>query len=163
MRNDRRARSLSGLAALLVFAVFAAGILAVLLDGAGAYRRLTQRDSRTCDSRTCAQYMATKLRQAPGPDAVELSAFGDGDALVIHQDIKGTDFVTRVYCYDGWLMELFTVADGDFSPADGEQLLPISRLSLAREGQLISVDITDDSGEAIRLTLALRGGEGAQT
>ena len=55
---------LDGLIALLLFGVFAVCVLVVLLTGADAYRRLTQRDEAAYDRRVCAQYMATRLRQA---------------------------------------------------------------------------------------------------
>ena len=59
MRNYTKERSLSTLAALLTFALFAIGILSVLLGGAKVYRRLNQRDQQSYDSRTCAQYNTT--------------------------------------------------------------------------------------------------------
>ena len=67
MKQKIQQKSISGLAALLVFALFAVGILSVLLSGAGAYQRLTRRDRLSYDSRTCAQYVAAKIRQAPAP------------------------------------------------------------------------------------------------
>ena len=70
MKQQKTQQSISALAALLMFGVFAVGILSVLLGGADSYRRLTQRDRVSYDERTCAQYMATKLRQAPSPESV---------------------------------------------------------------------------------------------
>ena len=46
------------LLALLLFGLFSVCVLAVLLTGADAYRRLTQRDRLAFDSRTCTQYVA---------------------------------------------------------------------------------------------------------
>ncbi len=54
---------LNGLMALLLFGVFAACVLAVLLTGANAYRRLTQRDQEAYLRRTCVQYLATRVRR----------------------------------------------------------------------------------------------------
>ena len=53
----------------------------VLLTGAGVYQRLTQRDRQAYDQRTCAQYLAAKVRQAPGPQSVSLSSFGDSASV----------------------------------------------------------------------------------
>ena len=129
---------MSGLVALLTFLLFAISILFVLLNGAGVYRRLTQRDQYSYDSRTCAQYVATKMRQAPSPTAVSADTFGTVDSLVISQHIEGSVFVTRIYCYENWLMELFTLADGDFYPEDGEKILPLSSLSVSQDGSVFS-------------------------
>jgi hypothetical protein len=160
MRRDYTERSVSALAALLLLAVFALGILWVLLSGAGAYRRLTQRDAQSYENRTCAQYVVTRLRQAAGAQAVSLSSFGEGDALLITEQVDGQDYVTRIYCYDGWLRELFAADGLDFAPEDGEKVLQASQLSLSREGDLITARLLDGNGEPVQLQVFLRGGEG---
>ena len=162
MKTDNKERSLSGLAALLVFAVFAVAILSVLLSGAQAYRRITERDRISYDGRTCVQYLATKIRQASEPDAVNVAPFGDGDALLITQRYGDFDYLTRIYCYNGWLMELFTVADGDFAPEDGEKILPLHSLALQAKDGLILIALTDGNGTALDLTLSVRGREELQ-
>ena len=159
MTEQKNARSLSTLAALLTLAVFAVAILSVLLGGAQAYRRLTRRDQAVYDSRTCAQYLTMKLRQAPG--LVSLSEFGDGDAIDILQTYGGTDYVVRIYCYDGWLMELFCLAGAEFDPADGERVLPGSDLAVTENAGLFQLTIVDGSGQKISLALSksLTGGQ----
>ena len=159
MRDRSGKRSISGLAALLLLGVFAVGILAVLLSGARAYQRLTERDRLAYDSRTCVQYVATKVRQAPAPGAVVLSDFGDGDAMIISEEIEGARYWTQVYCYDGWLMELFCVAGGEFSPEDGEKVLPASDLKVTQQGDLLMISVTDGNGEHLQLRFTLRGWE----
>lgn len=159
MRNFFKNRSLSGLVALLTFVLFAISILFVLLNGAGVYRRLTQRDQYSYDSRTCAQYVATKMRQAPSPTAVSADTFGMVDSLRISQDIEGLEFVTRIYCYENWLMEIFMLADGDFLPEDGEKILPLSSLSVSQDGNVFSFILTDTEGKTQQLTISVRGGD----
>lgn len=158
MRNFLKNGSLSGLVALLTFVLFAISILFVLLNGAGVYRRLTQRDQYSYDSRTCAQYVATKMRQAPSPAAISTDTFGTVDSLRISQDIEGLEFVTRIYCYENWLMEIFTLADGDFFPEDGEKILPLSSLSVSQDGSVFSFILTDTEGNTQHLTISARGG-----
>lgn len=139
------------LAALLLLAVFATGVLGTLLGGAGVYRRLTSRDRASYDSRTCLQYIATRVRQAPGQ--VRTAVFGDGDALVIPETVEQETYLTRVYCHDGWLMELFAAADGDFSPEDGEKLLPAQGIALEQDDGLLKVMLTDNAGHIHTLYL----------
>lgn len=155
MKNDKKA--LSALAALLIFAVFAIGILGVLLGGANTYRRLTQRNQSAYDSRTCIQYIATRVRQASSGANVRVESFGDCDALLIYDEIAGETYLTRVYCHDGWLMELFTAAEGGFAPEDGEKLLPAQALTFALTDGLITATLTDDDGSDHQLQLQLRG------
>ena len=159
MKNNNMERSVSTLAALLMFALFAVGILSVLLSGAGVYQRLTQRDQISYDSRTCTQYIATKLRQVPAPGAVAVADFGDGDALVIRETINQEEYLTRIYCHDGWLMELFTGTGGGFSPEDGEKILPLDGMSVEREGSLLTISLSGEDGVAWDLTVSIRGSE----
>lgn len=159
MKESSGNKSISTLAALLLLGVFAVGILSVLLGGANAYRRLTQRDRLAYDSRTCLQYVAAKIRQAPDPRAISFARFGDGDCLVIGEEIDGTAYLTRIYCHDGWLMELFAVVEGDFSPADGEKIMRSQSLSLTRDAGLLLVKLVDGNGRENVITLYLRGGE----
>ena len=157
MNYFNKERSLSTLAALLMFALFAIGILSILLGGANVYRRFTQRDTQSYDRRTCIQYLATKLRQAPAPGAVSVAPFGSGDALLIYETVENETYVTRIYCHDGWLMELFTVANGIFSPEDGEKILPMEEITPKIENALVTIFLTDSSNTRQQVTLQIRG------
>lgn len=152
---------MDNLLALVVFGVFAACVLSVLLTGSEVYRRLTVRDQAAYDRRTCAQYIATKVRQAPGPDSISLSSFGDGDALAVTESIEGEPYVTRIYCHNGWLRELFALDGEDFAPEDGEKVLEAQALSLTLEDGLLWVGITGADESPVRFTLSIRTGEGA--
>ena len=159
-RRRKQKHEITGLIALLLFGVFAVCILSVLLTGADVYHRLTERDRDAYARRTCVQYIATKVRQAPSGDVVDVDSFDGVDALCLTEDINGTAYVTRIYCYDGWLRELFTAEDGDFLPEDGEQIIEVRDMRLALEDGLLTVALTDGAGAETALTLSLRG-EGA--
>lgn len=159
MKDYKSERSVSTVAAVLLLAVFAAGVLGVLLGGAKSYRRLTQRDAAAYDSRTCTQYLVTKLRQSPESGSVQIVSFGDGSALLIPHTVDGEDYMTRIYCHDGWLMELYSIADGEFSPEDGEKILPASDLTITLQQDLLVIGITDGNKQALQMKVSLRGGE----
>ena len=67
---------LEGLMALLLFGVFAVCLLMVLLTGADSYQGLTRRDRISDNRRVCAQYLATRVRQA---DSRYLTISSDGN------------------------------------------------------------------------------------
>ena len=161
MRREKD-HALNGLLALLLFGVFAACVLSVLLTGADVYQRLTERDHSSYESRTAAQYLATRVRQADRSGGVTVGTFGTSDALELWEDVGGEAYLTRVYCYDGWLRELFSGADGDFAPADGEKVLEADglTLTLSPEG-LLTAELTDGEGVSQQVCLYLRSGEEA--
>ena len=161
MKHLKRNKShMEGLIALLLFGVFAACVLSVLLTGAGAYRRLTQRDQTAYSQRTCAQYLATKVRQSPDAQALSVESFGDGDTLVFCEEIGGELYLTRIYCCEGWLCELFSSDQAGMTPEDGEKVLQAQRLDLELEGGLLSITITYADGSQTCLDLSVRDGEG---
>lgn len=150
---------MSALGALALFGVFAACVLAVLLTGAGAYRRLTERDSAAGDRRTRVQYIAARVRQADRPEGVTAGQLGDTPALRVAEP---GGYVTWVYCWDGWLMELYTSEEAGLGPEDGTPLTQASGLSLTESEGLLEVAVTGPDGTEDRLYLALESGEGAQ-
>ncbi len=160
MRENGKAKALTVTAALLVFVVFAAGILSVLLSGAGVYQRLTRRGSLSYANRTAAQYLATRVRQS---EAAPLTGeFGGGDALVLSQTIGTDEYLTRIYCYDGWLRELFTPAGGQFAPEDGEKILPLAALEIEAGQNLLTFRLRQEGGPETVLSLMPRLREGAR-
>ena len=161
MINEHKKHSWSTLTALIMLALFSLSILFALLSGAGVYSRLTSQTRISYDSRTAIQYIATKVRQATTPDAVSVSSFHGTDALCITQSVDGTDYITRIYCYDGYLMELFTIDADGFSPEDGEKILPADDLRIAYVNSLMVITLTDAHGTVRQLKLSIRNGEGA--
>jgi len=160
MRNRQPKHYMDGLLVLLLFGVFAVSILSVLLTGARVYRTLNARDQSSYDRRTAVQFLATKVRQAPG--AVSVAPFGDVEALVLEEEIEGEHYLTRLYCHDGSLRELFSSAADSFEPQDGEIVLPARAMDLALEDGLLCVSLTAEDGTSLEFYLTLRAGrEGA--
>ena len=155
MSVKRRGYHLEGLMALLLFGVFAVCLLIVLLTGADSYQRLTRRDRASDNRRVCVQ--------ADAAGGVSAGEFGGGDALLLTQDIGGTQYVTRIYVSGGYLMELFSAADSEMSPEDGEKLMAAQSLSASLSEGLLELSVTPEDGRPVELTLSLRSGEGGGT
>lgn len=154
-------RYMDGLLILLLFGVFAVSVLAVLLSGAGAYRRLTERDDRAYDRRTALQYVATRVRQADRQGAVAVRSFEGCPALILSEEIEGEVYETRIYHYDGYIRELFVWAEEEFLPEDGEKVLPAESLLVDWEEPGLQIRVLTEDGRWQELRLALRSGEGA--
>lgn len=159
MKKKMISYHVDGLIALLLFGIFAVCLLAVLLTGAGAYRRLNARNEETYARRTCMQYVANRVHQAPRPSDVIIEPFGSGDALAI-TDQDGC--VTKVYFYDGYLMELYSEASFGLSPQDGEKIMEIGSLGLVLEDGMLEVTVTDGAGKECEMVLALSDKGGMQ-
>ena len=169
MKKQRIQHHIDGLIALLLFGLFAACVLIVLLTGADAYRRLTARDQAAYDRRTCAQYIATRVRQADIAGGIAIEPFGSAQALALK---SGDGYTTRIYCHDGYLMELYA-ADADFafesgssegglSPEDGAPIIAAEALALELSGGMLTASVTGPEGtDTLRLSLRSQGGAAA--
>lgn len=144
---------ISDLSALLVFAVFALCVLLVLLFGAKVYRDLAARGEESFEARTAAQYVTMRVRQA---ESVSVGDFGGCEALVIAEKIDGETYITRIYCYDGYIRELFCAENAALSPEDGEKILPAQSLQFSVTGNLLTVQL-----DAQSIFLQLAGKEAA--
>lgn len=149
-KNDHR--KITDLLAMLVFGIFAVCVAMVLLTGAGAYKKLTDRGTAAYEHRVAVRYLTTRFHQAP---AVQVEEFCGLQALTIREEIDGRGYVTRVYCHDGHIRELFAAASAEVSPEDGETVLEAKDLTFDREDGLLTVQITHPDGETQQLLLWL--------
>lgn len=158
MKRNGIQHYMDSLAPLLLFGVFSACVLSVLLTGAQAYRRLTLRDGESYERRTAVQYVATRVRQSDSLDSVSVEDFLGVSALVLREE---GGYATRVYCSEGYLMELYAAEEDLMVPGDGERILELQGLELSLEDGLLTVVSTDGTGTQATLRLSLRsGGEG---
>ena len=153
MKRQPIRHQLDGLIALLLFGVFSVCILAVLLTGADAYRRLTDRDRAAFDRRTTLQYIAMRVRQGDREDGVRVADFNGLDALVFDE---GDGYVTRVYWRDGYIVELYAEEYLDLGLESGEPIMEAEPLGFSMEDGLLKVTSGGDS-----ILLSLRSGKGA--
>ena len=161
MKNEQKQLKMGSLLALMVFGVFAACLLFLLLTGADVYQKMRQRDTATYESRTAVQYMTTRVRQADRAESITAEMFDGLDALVLQEEIEGETYETKLYCYDGWLTELYAAADSDLSPADGEKILELKGLELSLQDGLLQAKLILPDGREEELSLQLRSGREA--
>ena len=156
---------MSGIVVPVLFAVFAACILSVLLTGADSYQKLTKRDQSSYDRRTAAQYITTKIRQNDTCDMVFVGDFDtalpdiQGNTLHLTEVTEGAEYCTRLYCHDGYIRELFSIPGNGFSPEDGEKVLPAQSLSFSMEDGFLRVELAHPDGVTEQFVLALRSTE----
>ena len=157
--NDRKHYT-DSLAILVVFAIFAVCVVLSLLAGASAYKRLSERDTSDYETRTCLQYIGTKLSNAQCPEAIAVVPFGDGNALRISEDFAGEEYCTYVFADGGYLCELYTIASDDQpDPASGEHMIELNGLSFEQDGSLITARLENRFGADSVRFYGIRGGE----
>ena len=138
---------ITDLTALLVFAAFAVCVLLVLLCGAKSYRNMVRRGEESFCKRTATQYVSMRVRQA---QRVTVTDFEGCPSLTIREQIDGVNYLTRLYCYDGYLRELFCAETAALSPEAGEKIMMAKNLHLAVENSLLTATV---DGQTVLLDL----------
>ena len=160
IKRKRGVRRIDNMAVLLLFLMFAVGVMCVLLCGAGSYKKIVENCADSTDIRSGIRYLQTKLRRSGGADCVSLEE-RDGEAvLVIREETESGSYVTRIYCEDGWLRELFS-AEGDWDSSAGEPVLEMRSLSGKQTGGLLSLTLRDTGGQTETVVISLPAGEEA--
>lgn len=149
-KNDHK--NLTDLLALLVFGIFALCVAAVLLTGAGAYKKLTDRGTDSYEKSMAVRYLTTRFHQAP---RVQVEEFSGLQAMTVREEIGGRVYVTRVYCYDGYIRELFAAESTQVHPGDGEILLAAENLDFSVVDEILTVEIAHSDGDVQQLYLWL--------
>ena len=160
----KRRHSVDIIFALALFCVFAASVLLVLMNGAGVYRGVAERLEQYYEERSCLSYLSTKIHHFDTAGAVSLTAYGDGEALLLTEVIDGCEYGTVIYTHEGMIMELFTETPISFGPEAGSRILPAAGLhfSWLAEGRLLRIACTGASGNSAEISVALSAvGEGA--
>ena len=152
---------ITSLIVLMVFCVFAVCILSVVLAGANVYERLVEKGQYRYEQRTAAQYITTRLRQADLSESVRIEDFEGKSALVLQEEIEGELYETYIYCYKGYIRELFITIGGKFVPEDGEKVLETEMLQFELNRSVLTVQFAFGDGTKQELTIYLRSGEGA--
>lgn len=157
MKRQNIRHSMDGMLTLLLFGVFAVCVLAVLLTGAQAYRRIVERDQTAHSRRACIQYIATNVRQNDRIDGVWIEDFQGIDALSFNT-VPG--YITRIYCYQGSLMELYAPEGVEMLPENGEKILDLKALHLDLKQGILTVTAEGEGGDVSRLSISLRSAAG---
>ena len=167
MRNKVKRIHLNDLLPLVLFLLFGVCIVTVLLLGARTYRSQIRRDREDFVQRTAIYYLTTRVRQNDGAEEWKIGSFesvenaDEGDTLYFYKTIGGETYCTRIYCYNGQLYELFSLAnDNSFVREDGEKLLSVESIRFCKKNNGVFVEITWENNISKELYLFQRSNGG---
>lgn len=144
------------LLSVMTFFLFTAAMLLVILAGAKVYKSIVRSGTLRFERRTVSQYLSARIHQADAVDALLIEEFGDGDALVIQEELDGDTYRTIIYSHDGWLRELFCAEESRLSPADGEKLMPLRSVAFSKKEDGILVQTVSPEGNTAAFYVYLR-------
>lgn len=127
--------------------------LALAAFGGEFYRAVSGAYALHSAARAGLGYLCTRLRAADAAGAVRVVDGPQGDALLLADG--GTGYETRIYLYDGALLEQYSSAESDFTPADAQPITETATFSATMEGNLVTLQ----TGEGTALVALHSEGE----
>lgn len=145
---NRQSRFLETIPNLMLFFLFSACMLATLLAGAKVYQGVSSVLDKQYSTTTCINYLSAKVRHNDRQGGIGMGRIGNINALALYETYDDEEFVTYIYSFEGYMMELFCSADGEFLPENGEKIMPIDDLYISLDEGLLTVSCMSMEEEA---------------
>lgn len=115
---------------IALFCIFALSAVFLISIGANVYGKTVEHMDSNFSQRTSFAYVTEKIRQSDQFGAVSTGELNGHPALLITQDIGGSEYITYLYEYDGYLKELMVRADTPLGPEAGQNILAVTDFSV---------------------------------
>jgi hypothetical protein len=131
---------------MLIFCVFAASVLLVLMLSANVYKNMSDKALDGYDEQTTLSYIWTKVKNGDDAGMISVGDFYGITALSIYENFGGLTYQTCIYYYDGWVYELFYEVGLEMYPEDGIPVIKAESLTFVQlDSGLIKVTSGSDS------------------
>lgn len=143
---------------MLLFLLFTFMILSVLISGVSVYKNTEEVMRNRYEERTAIAYVMTRLRQCDSYNAVSVDSINSINSLVlIREELLGNEYKTYIYCYNGWIHELFVDAYMEFDPEAGTRIVEAEGLEfIIKEPGLLYIKYESDTGTTNNIHINLR-------
>ena len=130
---------------LLLFGVFVVVLLLALTAGARSYGSLVRMQAANDERIMTTGPLVSAVRANDLANSLSVGEGPEGDALVLSQsDLEGT-YETRIYTYQGSIMQEYALASSPYDPSKATALAESSTFEFSYEDGLLS--IRTDAGE----------------
>ncbi len=148
---------------LLLFLVFTAAVLMVLISGASAYKNISASVEEQFQERTCLNYISTKLRHYNADGSVYITELGGVPALALTETVDEETFVTYIYLYGGCVRELYMQENVGLPPDAGDEIIEAKNIEFSMPADnIIRVECTGSDGGTSELFISLCGEGGGE-
>lgn len=140
-QQDQQARR--SWAPLVLFGLFIVVLLLSLVAGIKVYGSLADAEDAINSQRFGTGLMVNSVRGADSYDALSVGVGPEGDALVMTESTPAGNVETRLFLYQGALMQQYAVAGAPFSPEDSVEVMRTDSFAFHFDDGLITL-ITDE-------------------
>ena len=142
---------------ILLFTLFIVLLLMAFVMGTNVYRSLSIMNTTTNDQRAALTMLANSVRNNDALSGVGINERGpEGNALVLSEHLPNGTFETRIYLYEGNVIQEYALAGANYMPSRATVIGPSETLEFAYDDGLLS--ITTDQGTSFVTLRTLRKG-----
>ena len=141
---------------LALLALFCATAFLVVSIGAGEYRSIANAMTDNYETRTAASYLEEKINQNDIAGCVDITSVGEQPAISLCKTVNGTDYLTYIYCYDGYLWEITVSSTTTVNPGEGQKIIKAEAFNVEQvTSDLFCLTITDTANVTQQLYVSL--------
>lgn len=152
----RRAHAPRQAFAFVLLALVVLLLSAMMFVGTTTYDYLAKNREAAADLRAECNVLANCVRMADEIDSVAVGSGPEGNALVLIERTEGGTFETRLYAYQGSILQEYSVEGSAYDPARAMAVAQSDAFDFSYVNGLLT--ITTDSGSTSVALRSVRGG-----
>lgn len=150
IRARKPGQTPSNLTMGLLLLVFLAILLIALVAGVTVYQRVAGIQQTTNEERLAQQIIANNVRAKDGAGTVRIGTGPEGRSLVLVENLASGNYETRIYLYEGKIVEEYAVAGMPYNPTKAAIIADSSNLLFSYEAGLLTI-VTDQGTTQVAL------------
>ena len=142
---------------IVLVAMFFVVMMGCLAAGASMYSSVSSMQAQANDTRMQSGLLANLIRVNDAADAYTVGAGPEGDALVLVERLDSGTYETRIYHYQGAIVQEYAIAGRPYNPDNAEKILDSDIFEFSYENGMVT--IATDCGTWHVALRSVQGGE----
>lgn len=155
--RDEKASTARRVFPTLLLLVFFAALLLALISGVRVYKSVTDSQARNADRREGLDLVLNVVRANDAQDCVAVGEGPAGRSLVVVESLESGTYETRIYLYQGNIVEEYSVAGSPYTPEKASAICESSTFEFSYGHGLLAIKTDQGTGE-----VALRNVQGGE-
>lgn len=138
-KRPAHAETSKGIAPIILFALFVILLLLALVSGLRSYASEVASSDDSKATRLSVGFLANTVRSFDSTGFISTGAGPEGDALVLVEHTPAGVFETRIYAYEGNLLQEYALAESDYSPQSATVLFQTDEFDFSVDGNMLTI------------------------
>jgi hypothetical protein len=155
--DDKAARGSNHLFTFILMGMFFLVMMVCLVAGVSIYRSVAALHDEANTMHMESGLLVNVVRMNDMADAVQITDGPEGDALVLVSHLDSGTFETRIYTYEGAIVQEYAIAGRDLNPEGALQIVESDTFEFSYENGLLTL-VTDNGSYDVAIRSAQSAG-----